>query len=65
MKINYVQLMKENKKKIQCYNCKKFGYYVNECKEEKQVEKYKICDKIRHNSKEIKLVKNVKRKDIM
>src|SRR6266498_2550601 len=52
MKINYIQLIKENKKKIQCYNYKKFGYYTNECKEEKQVEKCKTYDKIGHNSKE-------------
>ena len=52
MKINYVQLIKENKKKIQCYNCKKFEHYANKYKEEKQIEKCKTCDKIGHNSKE-------------
>ena len=44
--------MKENKKKIQYYNCKKFRYYANECKEEKQIKKYKICNKIEYSSKE-------------
>src|SRR6266542_1965772 len=52
MKINYIQLIKENKKKIQFYKCKKFEHYANECKEEKQVEKCKTCDKIEHNFKE-------------
>ncbi len=51
MKINYIQLIKENKKKIQCYNCKKFKHYTNKYKEEKQVEKCKICNEIGHNFK--------------
>ncbi len=44
--------MKENKKKIQYYNCKKFEHYANKYKEEKQVEKCKTCDKIWYNFKE-------------